>query len=356
MEMKKAIEKIAKLKESSVGPTEENVKQKIVVPLLELLGHEREDLEFEYRTRSGQGKIDILIKNVPPDCKAIIDAKNYTESLSNHIDQIKDYTFDEAALLAVIANGTEIRIYSPLRGVAFERSLLYSFERRDLVKESVWTVVSDLLHKDNLQNRSVIRKIEEREQEIKDALSSEEDLKQGYDNKIESIDSDIEAKEEEIEQLKTEGENLAKEQDAKIAKIWDSIGLPVDLFRVTPHPLYGTGVATSAGAEYSRKAGRVTLQELADAGLVKDGQFLYFYHTRLFESEPAQILALSNKLKYKRDGRIYSTSELAKILLIKHGFKRDQHGVAGPLYWKTKGGESLNDLNEKVRQKRGDRK
>ena len=356
MEMKEAIGKIAKLKEGSVGPTEENVKQKIVVPLLELLGHEREDLEFERRTKSGQGKMDILIKNVPPDCKVIIDTKNYTENLSDHIDQIKDYTFDEAALFAVLVNGTEIRIYSPLRGVAFERSLLYSLERQDLTKKSVWTTISDLLHKDNLQDRSAIEKIEEREREIKGALSSEEDLRQNYDNKIEGINSDMEAKEEEIELLKTEGENLAKEQDAEIVKIWNSIGLPIDLFKVPPRSLYEMGTPVSTGAEYPRKARRVTSQELVDAGLVKDGQTLYFYHTRLFKNEQAQILALSNKLKYRGDGRVYSTSEIAKVLLIKYGFKRDEHGVAGPKYWKTKDGRLLHDLNEEVRRKRGDRK
>ena len=53
MEIKQSLERIAKLTEKDCGPTEENVKQKIIVPLLELLGHKRENLEFEYRTRSG---------------------------------------------------------------------------------------------------------------------------------------------------------------------------------------------------------------------------------------------------------------------------------------------------------------
>jgi len=57
MEINQSVERIAKLTEKDCGPTEENVKQKIIVPLLELLGHKRENLEFEYRTRSG-GKID----------------------------------------------------------------------------------------------------------------------------------------------------------------------------------------------------------------------------------------------------------------------------------------------------------
>ena len=92
-----------------------------------------------------------------------------------------------------------------------------------------------------------------------------------------------------------------------------------------------------------------------DSGLLRDGQTLYFYHTRTFNDEQAQVITSSNKLKYKIDGKVYSTSELAKQLLIKHGFKRDDHGVAGPKYWRTEDGKLLNDLNEQIRKRRGEK-
>jgi hypothetical protein len=44
IEIKQEIERIAKLKESDIGPTEENVKLKVIVPILILLGHKRESL------------------------------------------------------------------------------------------------------------------------------------------------------------------------------------------------------------------------------------------------------------------------------------------------------------------------
>ena len=343
MEMKEAIERIAKLRQSDIGPTEENVKQKVIVPILELLGHRREDLEFEYRIRTG-GRIDIYIKNVPSDCKVIIDTKNYNENLNDYIEQIKNYTFDENALLAVIANGTEIRIYSPLRGVAFERSLLYSIKRQDLSEESIWTILSSLLHNDNLQNRGVLKKIDERERQIKDAIANEERLKQEYDSKIEGIDSDIETKEEEIEQLKIERGNLAKEAEAKVSEIWDVLGLPLNLFKIPmPTP---RGKTTS----YVGKARKVALQELVDAGLVRNGQILYFFHGTVFKDEQAEIVSSQNKLKYKGDGKLYSISELAKNIDIKLGLKHDEHGVAGPGYWQTEDGRLLHHLNEIVRQ------
>ncbi|MFX0200906.1 MAG: hypothetical protein ACFFCW_32710 [Candidatus Hodarchaeota archaeon] len=354
MEVKESIERIARLKQNDIGPTEENVKQKVIVPLLELLGHKRENLEFEYRTQRG-GKIDIFIKNVPPDCKVIIDTKNYNENLTNYIEQIKEYTFDEAALLAVIANGIEIRIYSPLRGVAFERSLLYTVKRHDLVNESALNVLIDLLHNDKLQSRSVLKRIDEREREIKDAMANEERLKEEYDSKIASIDSEIEIKKEEIEQLTSKKENLTKESEEKISSIWNALDLPLDLFKI-PRPTVSREEPERPCPEPGRKAGRVTLQELVDSGLIRNGQTLYFHHTRLFEDERAEIIASSNRLRYKSDGRKYSVSKLAEILLRKHGFKHDEHGVAGPRYWATRDGALLNDLNESIRAKRGDRR
>lgn len=349
------LKKIANFSESDVGPTEENVKQKIVVPLLVLLGHRREDLEFEYRTRRG-GLIDIFIKNVPADCKILIDTKNYSENLTDHIEQIKGYTFDEAALLAVIANGSEIRVYSPLRGVEFERSLLYSVRRADVVNDSVWQILSGLLGYESLQSKNVIKLIEAREKEIKDTISGEEKIDEDYTGRIEAIDSDVEAKEEEIEQLKKDRENLAKEMETKKSEIWNSIGLPPELIKITQTATYVRATSTATTDQYTPKAGRVTFQELVEAGLIKNGQTLCFYNTRLFKDEQAQIITTSNKLKYKNDGRIYSTSELAKTLLKKHGFKRDERSVAGPKYWKTEDGKLLNDVNEQLRGRRGDRK
>ena len=117
--IKEELERIAQLRENEVGFKEENVKFKVIIPLLELLGHKKESLDLEYGTREGK-EIDIFIKGLPRDCKLLIDTKNYTEDLGDHIDQIKKYTFSEAALIAVIANGEDIRIYSPLRGVEFE--------------------------------------------------------------------------------------------------------------------------------------------------------------------------------------------------------------------------------------------
>ena len=266
VELNQAIDRIAKLRENEIGPTEENVKQKVIVPILELLGHERKDLEFEYRTRSG-GKLDIFIKNVPSDCKVIIDTKNYNENLSDYVEQIRDYTFDESSLLTLLANGTEIRIYSPLRGVAFERSMLYSIKRQDLNKASTWNTLSRLLQNENLTNRTVLKAIEEREQEIKAAMSEEERVIEECKKRIEGIEIDIESKEEEIEQLKNEREILAKEAENKIREVWKSLDLPLEVLRSPGAPPPNGKAPATATHGLVGKARKVNLQELVDAGV-----------------------------------------------------------------------------------------
>jgi len=344
------IERIAKLKKSDIGPTEENVKQKVIVPILELLGHKRENLEFEYRTRSG-GKIDVYIKNdVPSDCKVMIDTKNYNEDLNSYVEQIKNYTIDEGALLAVIANGTEIRIYCHLRGVTLERSLLYSIKRQNINKESNWRILTDLLHNNNLQNRNVLKKIDEREREIKNAMLNEENIRQEYEDKVEGIDGDIKIKEEEIEKLKREREKFKNEAEQKILEIWNVLDLPFDILK-SNNENSSSGIMNINSSRDIRKARNVNLQELVDRKLIKNGQVLYFFHGRVFKNEQAEIVASRNKLKYKGDGNLYSISGLAKMIDKKLGLKHHDYDVAGPRYWQTDDCKLLHNLNEIVRRK-----
>jgi len=124
---------------------------------------------------------------------------------------------------------------------------------------------------------------------------------------------------------------------------------------ITPEPKISSVTPAVSPSVKREIASKVTFQELVSAGLLVDGQVLYFYNTRPFKDERAKVIASSNQLQYEVDGRIYSKSELAKQLLIKHGFKHDEHGVAGPKYWKTADGKLLVDLEEQVRSLRGDR-
>ena len=106
----------------------------------------------------------------------------------------------------------------------------------------------------------------------------------------------------------------------------EGVGLAVHahLFETIYAPLSPTPPPPKSAPGQRQIAGKVTFEELVSAGLLRDQQILYFYNTRLFTDERAQVLASSNQLKYEVDGRTYSKSELAKILLIKHRFKHDE--------------------------------
>ncbi len=343
------IEKISNHDERVIGLTEENVKQKIVVPILELLGHNKENMEFERRTHRG-GKIDIFLgKLLPNDCKVIIDTKNYNEDLNGHVDQIKDYAYDEHAILAVLVNGTELRIYGQLRGVAFERLLLHSILRKDLREESTWKTLSDFLGFKNLCNRNVLSTIEEREREIKLAMTMEDELRMECDSKFEEVAVKIDGLEDEIEQLKKQRDDIEKEKQTKIRAVWEKLGLPPRASEQSSRASDSDDELDSEKTGLSQKARKVTFQALVEAGYLKDGQILYLCNgSKVFKDEQASVVAHSNKLKYK-DGRPYSKSDLASQLLLKRR-EIGHKSVQGPKYWQTADAKCLLDLEKEYRR------
>ena|SRR3989338_7236330 len=115
------LRRIAQLGQEDIGSSEEGVKLKFIVELLECFGYNRYDLDFE------SGRTDISLKNLPTDCKVIIETKSYGSNLNNYqfISQLEDYCRKFSALIGVLANGTELRIYTPyMMGKSFEASML----------------------------------------------------------------------------------------------------------------------------------------------------------------------------------------------------------------------------------------
>ena len=190
MDIKSKLEHLSKLTHFEIGASEENVKQKIVVPLLEIFGHNRNDLDFEY---GSQGKrIDIFIKGLPIDCKIVIDTKNYNEDLSNHLEQIGIYAFQEGAILALIINGEEIRIYDPFfRGYSIRDALLFSIKREKLADDESIEILKGLLLKDNILNKSIKQFIIKREGEIQEANNKIESIKTETQKKIDDLQTVI---------------------------------------------------------------------------------------------------------------------------------------------------------------------
>jgi type I restriction enzyme M protein len=92
---------------------EENVKNMIVVPLLEILGWRKiENMDFEHPVlRNKRADIALLLdkKNGMPD--VIVETKKLHEPLEPHIAQALMYAFDKGIEWVVLTNGDEIQIY-----------------------------------------------------------------------------------------------------------------------------------------------------------------------------------------------------------------------------------------------------
>lgn len=229
---KEKILSIVRLSRDEVGRSEENVKQKIVVPLLECLNHQRTQLDFEYG--SGNKRIDIFIKDLPLDCKVIIDTKNYDEDLNDHLDQIGLYAFQEGALLAIIVNGQEIRIYDPFfRGFSFKDSILYSLKREQLKEDINLNILFNLLSRENLKTKKVKEYIIAREQQIMETYSKIEEIKAQFNDKKISLSEQKEMLIHKVDEIQTEIRkitddinNIDSEKKSVINKILKEIGLP----------------------------------------------------------------------------------------------------------------------------------
>jgi len=240
-EIRDRLSAITQLTRDEVGKSEENVKQKIVVPLLEPLGHHRTQLDFEYGT--GNKRIDIFIKDLPIDCKVIIDTKNYDEDLNNHLEQIGLYAFQEGALLALIINGEEIRIYDPFfRGFSFKDSLLYSLKRSDLNQDSTFQTLLNLLSRDNLKTRKVKEFIVTREQEIMDTYSKIGEIKTKFDHKKNRLTEQKEILirkvydiQSDIRKVTDQFNQLDSERESEINTVLRQKGLPY--IRETPQDI-----------------------------------------------------------------------------------------------------------------------
>lgn len=345
---KDKIKRLSRLSANDIGKKEENVKYKFVIPLLEYLGHQKSQLDLEYA--AGRKEIDIFIKDLPEDCNVIIDTKNYDESLDAHLEQIGKYANAVGALLALIINGEEIRIYDPdFRGVSFESSLLYLIRRKELMENEVIDLLYNFLSRQNLLSRKVKDFINEREEEIKTARTHVEKIKDEFRQKCSALHEKKQQSRQKLEEINKRIRDLDNQRkiarenrDAAIRKVKESHRLPL-LIGLT-ETNYADTIKT-----HRKKARKVRLQELVDKGLVRDGETFYLcYGSRTFTGEEVEIVASRNELKYKKDGGLYTKTKLACKLLKKYGIIQTD-AVQGPKCWKSVDGKTLLDLENEIR-------
>lgn len=88
---------------------EENVKLKIIIPLLQLLGYDiNENMDFEHSVRNKKADIGLKINNV---LRMIVECKSIEQSLDKHIEQALDYAWTKQVNWVILTNGIETRLY-----------------------------------------------------------------------------------------------------------------------------------------------------------------------------------------------------------------------------------------------------
>lgn len=158
----KRLTELAALDLTSLVPSENNVKYKVVIPFLQSFGHEHIDLEH-----AAQGsRIDINIGN-----KIVIETKALNQHLENHIQQLSDYCGREWPVLAILTNGKSFWIYSPQwrRQPTFRDKIIYAFEIKDLSNTQLQERLGKVLGRDNYDTETFYDHVSQREKELLEA-------------------------------------------------------------------------------------------------------------------------------------------------------------------------------------------
>ncbi len=235
---KEKLGKIAALQKHEIGDSEESVKINFVVPVLECFGHTGLDFEYKYK--------DIIIKrSLPNYSKVIVETKNYDKDINKELQQLERYCNEEQPLLGIIANGHEIKIFSPswrFRNT-FRNTLIYSIKRENLNDENIINSVEKILSFDNLKSDNAKNSVIERESEIEDAEQKIKGIKEKLEideeesnDKIGDLNKKIEVIKSQINDLNTQIHDAGVNRDEQIRGIWEKLGLPVPDLIIDPPP------------------------------------------------------------------------------------------------------------------------
>jgi len=206
MDKQKACEKISELASmdaSKIFKTEDDVKNKFLVRLLEALGHPDEFINLQY---SIQGKlIDVFIGGLPKRSTVFFETKKFGEDLNKHIGRLKMYADLVGALIACITNAEDLHIYCPGRGCKFHESLMYKLKRKDFSKENILEIVYGILSREQLVSGSASKLLREREDEIR-----------SIEDNIETLEDNLRNEQKEFQKLQSEYKKRITEIESQV--------------------------------------------------------------------------------------------------------------------------------------------
>lgn len=146
---------------------EENVKIKIVLPLLEALGYNPEtDMDFEHYVENKRADIALLVNKKP---KVIVECKSLEKDLDGAISQAISYAIKQQTPYVLLTNGKEFRLYKSFieNLVNPKDRLLASVNLKTLQKE--YDELSEWISKESLTKN----KIDKKAQKVVDKLRDE---------------------------------------------------------------------------------------------------------------------------------------------------------------------------------------
>jgi len=154
------IENLKECKEISTYD-EAATKQGIILQLLSILNWNTFNIDEVSPEYSVKGKrVDYSLR-IQKDNKVFIEVKRIGEELSNHQEQLLEYSFQEGVELAILTNGITWWFYLPLQKGSWEQRRFYTI---DIIQQETEEIVSKfiaLLSKENISSGLAIQNAEE---------------------------------------------------------------------------------------------------------------------------------------------------------------------------------------------------
>lgn len=149
---------------------EENIKIKVVLPLLNLLGYETlKDMDFEHHVENKRADIALLVERKP---KVIVETKSLDKTLEDHKVQALDYGRKKGISWIILTNGNEFQLYkSFIEGVEDKRNRPI-FSARLAHLPQVFEQLREIVGKENL--REIDKRTVTRVEAIRKAITEDE--------------------------------------------------------------------------------------------------------------------------------------------------------------------------------------
>jgi predicted type IV restriction endonuclease len=182
--------------------SEEDVKNKVVLPILRALGYDEGD--FNYERRTGRGYVDVVVERFPVG--VVVEAKAPRTKLDNYREQLETYVFHkhgrDRVTAAILTDGQKFNVYG-VTGAFFKGSLedhrILSFTRSDLSCMALLPKLFDLLGRQNNQAGMISDAIEkhrkgrERSDAIKAELQTLREDRKRIDIRVHELEAELTA-------------------------------------------------------------------------------------------------------------------------------------------------------------------